>query len=285
MTEPVHRHVQVDGAELDVLVGGRAESGDATVCTAHPTESMDQALGLLADITQARVVCVNPRGVGGSSPPAEPADSTLEGMADDLEAVRLALGVHRWVIWGMSGGSMIAQVFAHRHPHALEGLILDSAGPCLSMALRDAGCAMSPFFPRWRDGLTAAGLSADPDAGLERADTIWEPLPKLGWVLRRAAGPVVLVAPSEPSPQMRRVMPSLLAFDARAWLSAIRVPTLVLGGAADEVAPLSHLHTLHEAIPASTFIAIEGAGHVPIMEKPAEVGAAVRSFLSRRVWA
>jgi len=81
------------------------------------------------------------------------------------------------------------------------------------------------------------------------------------------------------------VMPSLLAFDARAWLSAIRVPTLVLGGAADEVAPLSHLHALHEASPASTFIAIEGAGHVPIMEKPAEVGAAVRSFLSRRVWA
>jgi len=166
--------VQVDGAELDVLVGGHDESAAATVCTAHPTESMDRALGLLADITQARVVCVNPRGVGGSSPPAGPPDSVLECMVDDLETVRLAIGVDRWVIWGMSGGSMIAQVYAHRHPHALAGLILDT---------------------------------------------------------------------------------------------------------------LTHLRALHQAIPGSTFVAIEGAGHVPVVEKPAEVGAAVRSFLSQRVWA
>jgi pimeloyl-ACP methyl ester carboxylesterase len=25
---------------------------------------------------------------------------------------------------------MVAQVYAHRHPRALQGLILDSAGPC-----------------------------------------------------------------------------------------------------------------------------------------------------------
>ena len=281
----MRRKVQVVGAELDVLVGGRQESGAPTLCTTHPTESMDTANGLLADITRARVVCVNPRGVGGSSPLAQPLDSILECMADDLEAVRLALRVRSWVIWGMSGGAMIAQVFAHRHPHALEGLILDSAGPCFSMALRDARCVMSPYFPKWREGLTAAGLSGDPDAGLKGADTIWEEVPSLGWVLRQAAGPVVLVAPSAPSPQMRRVMPSLLAFDARAWLSAIQVPTLVLGGEADQVAPLGHLRALHEAIPGSTFVAIAGAGHVPVVEKPAEVGATVRSFLSQRVWA
>jgi pimeloyl-ACP methyl ester carboxylesterase len=51
-------------------------------------------------------------------------------MADDLEAVRRALGIASWTIWGMSGGSMVAQVYARRHPDALQALVLDSAGPC-----------------------------------------------------------------------------------------------------------------------------------------------------------
>src|SRR5215472_4670377 len=158
MAEPSRKTVPVAGAELDVLVGGRDEPGAGTVCTAHPVESMDDSLALLADITRARVVCVNPRGVGRSSPTQHPGDSTLEVMADDLDAVRRSLGLPRWVIWGMSGGSMIAQVYACLHSETLEGLILDSAGPCFSLTLRDAECVMSPSFPRWRDALRAAGL-------------------------------------------------------------------------------------------------------------------------------
>jgi pimeloyl-ACP methyl ester carboxylesterase len=205
-------------------------------------------------------------------------------MADDLEAVRRALGLGPWVIWGMSGGSMIAQVFAGRHPAALQALILDSAGPCFSMTLGDPDCVMSPSFPRWGVGLAAAGLTGDRHAGPRTADTIWEEVPSVGWVLRRESGPVLLVASSKPSGQMRRVMPGLLAFDARPWLTAIRVPTLVLAGTADQVAPLAQLRALHEAIPGSTFTAIKGAGHVPIAEKPTEVAKAVRSFLAQRVW-
>lgn len=288
MAKPVRKRVPVAGAELDVLVGGRDEPGAATLCTAHPVESMDASLSLLADITRARVVCVNPRGVGRSSPPEHPSDSTLEVTADDLDAVRRRLGLPRWVIWGMSGGSMIAQVYAHRHPESLDALILDSAGPCFSVTLRDAGCVMSASFPRWREALAAAGLLPELESARTSQaapdDVIWEELSNVGCVLRSASGRVRLVFPGAPSSQMRRVMPHLLTFDARPWLGDIRVPTLVMGGAGDQVAPPAQLRALHEAIPGSSLELIEGAGHVPVQEKPDEVAVAVRGFLYQRVW-
>jgi pimeloyl-ACP methyl ester carboxylesterase len=277
---PPRRTVQVPRGQLEVLVRGE---GGRTVATAHPLEPIDRVLPLLAEMTGARVVCVNPRGVGGSSAPARPRDSTLDGMADDLDAVRRALGLRRWVLWGMSGGSMIAQVYARRHPRALQALVLDSAGSCFADTLRDPECVLSPAFPRWREALGARGLAPDSDRGeasrTRVADAVWEEVPGAGWVLRHRSGPVLLVSVREPTDQMRRVMPGLLGFDARPWLGEIRVPVLVLGGAGDQVAPPAHLRALHDALPRSHLALLDGAGHVPIGERPAGVGAAVRPFL------
>ena len=156
------------------------------------------------------------------------------------------------------------------------------------MTLRDAGCVMSASFPRWREALAAAGLLPELESARTSQaapdDVIWEELSNVGCVLRSASGRVRLVFPGAPSAQMRRVMPHLLTFDARPWVGDIRVPTLVLGGAGDQVAPPAQLRALHEAIPGSSLELIEGAGHVPVQEKPDEVAVAVRGFLSQRVW-
>jgi 3-oxoadipate enol-lactonase len=265
----VRQVVPVGDASIEVFAAG---GGGRTVCTAHPTDSMEAALPLLANAAGARAVCVNPRGVGGSSTPASAEEETLERMADDVDAVRLALGIDRWVLWGMSGGSMIAQVYAYRHPAALESLILDSAGACFAETLRDPDCMMNP----------ASLAPVDPAPDTADDAWTWTAAPGAGWALRRGAGPVLLVAPSEPSDSMRRIMPALLAFDARPWLDEIRVPTLVLGGAEDRVAPPAQLRALHEAIAGSTLALIEGAGHVPASERPEDVTAAVRRFLDER---
>jgi len=47
--------------------------------------------------------------------------------ADDLEAVRLALGYRSFDVYGGSYGATVAQVFLNRHPHSVRVLVLDSA--------------------------------------------------------------------------------------------------------------------------------------------------------------
>jgi pimeloyl-ACP methyl ester carboxylesterase len=73
---------------------------------------------------------------------------------------------------------------------------------------------------------------------------------------------------------MRRAMPRLWEIDARPWLGAVRVPALVICGTDDPVAPLRHARAIHDAIAGSTWLAIEGAGHVPTAERRPEVAAA-----------
>jgi pimeloyl-ACP methyl ester carboxylesterase len=81
----------VDGAELDIVVEGENRPDSLTVSITHPIESMHQAVAAIVSITGARVVSINPRGVGGSSSAWRPMDSALETLADDLDAVRRAL--------------------------------------------------------------------------------------------------------------------------------------------------------------------------------------------------
>jgi pimeloyl-ACP methyl ester carboxylesterase len=93
---------------------------------------------------------------------------------------------------------MVAQVYARRHLRALQGLILDSAGPCFASTLHDPDCVMSPASPALQKVLATRGLIPDADASLDAGDPIWEELPGTGWVLRLGSGPALLVAPSTP---------------------------------------------------------------------------------------
>jgi pimeloyl-ACP methyl ester carboxylesterase len=242
-----------------------------TICAAHPAEPLGEgAAELLAAASGAQAVCVNPRG------------PRLEEMVEEIDAARRERGLDRWVFWGMSGGGWLAQIYAHRHPDALAGIIVEGACPCFRERLADPVCVLSPFFPAWRGALEAAGL-LDPESHREASpadDSEWIEIPTVGSVFRRRNGPALLVSPMPVSDGMRRVMPELWRFDSRAWLSTIRVPTLVLAGTADPVAPLVHVRAVHEAIPNSRWVAVEGAGHVPVAERRPEVEA-VRGFLGK----
>jgi pimeloyl-ACP methyl ester carboxylesterase len=63
-------------------------------------------------------------------------------------------------------------------------------------------------------------------------------------------------------------------------IGALRVPTLVLAGAADAVVPAAAAQRLAAAIPDATLTIWSRVGHAPMLERPAEFAAAVRTFVA-----
>jgi pimeloyl-ACP methyl ester carboxylesterase len=95
------------------------------------------------------LIVFDPRGTGGSGevhcvalelgqPPAQALPACAQQLgeaahhftsvdgADDMEAVRVALGVDRLTVFARAHGAFQAQVFARRHPGSVDSLILDS---------------------------------------------------------------------------------------------------------------------------------------------------------------
>lgn len=68
-------------------------------------------------------------------------------------------------------------------------------------------------------------------------------------------------------------------FDAMGRLGELRIPTLVLAGSADQLTPVKYARFLAERIPNAHLAVIQGAGHMVMMERPAEVAKAVQDFL------
>jgi pimeloyl-ACP methyl ester carboxylesterase len=68
--------------------------------------------------------------------------------------------------------------------------------------------------------------------------------------------------------------------DGREDLKRIAVPTLVLCGRQDQATPYELNAEIARLIPGAVFVAIERCGHLSTMEKPAEVSAAMRHWLT-----
>lgn len=283
MGKTERKRIELGDGSLDVTIGGQEEADVATVCAAHPAGAFGEGpVELLNWTAHSRVVCVNPRGIGASSSvPSGQHTYTLEEMVDDVEKVRRQLRIGPWVFWGMSGGGWLGQIYARKYPDSLLGLILESVCPCFRVRLSDPNCVLSPFHQSWRPALAERGLIFE-DSHAQVGDpnaTEWTDVDRVGSVFRRRNGPALLVSPMPLSSEMRSAMPVLWTVDTRPWLGQIRTPTLVISGTSDPVVPVSHARALHQAIPGSEFLLVEGGGHAPVTEKRPEVARAVQRFL------
>ena len=71
-----------------------------------------------------RMVLFDQRGCGKSRPNASLEDNTTWSLIEDIERLRIHLGVEKWTVFGGSWGSTLALAYAITHPHRVEALVL-----------------------------------------------------------------------------------------------------------------------------------------------------------------
>ncbi len=71
-----------------------------------------------------RIVLFDQRGCGQSTPHASLEENTTWHLVSDIEALREALGIEAWQVFGGSWGSTLALAYAQKHPERATELVL-----------------------------------------------------------------------------------------------------------------------------------------------------------------
>ncbi|MBL6455433.1 alpha/beta fold hydrolase [Belnapia sp. T6] len=204
----------------------------------------------------------------GASPPVEPG---FPALAAALGRMLDAAELDRADLVGHSIGGMVALEFALTYPDRVRSLVLYASPPAFGgrgpdfrdrflaarLAPLDAGRGMAALAPEVVEGL----LGDDPDP--------------------EAAPAAIASMAAVPESGYRAALATLVTFDRRADLGRVEVPTLVLVGEADALAPFPVMHGMAGAIPGARMAIIAYAGHLAHLERPTEFNAMLCSFLDR----
>jgi proline iminopeptidase len=89
-----------------------------------PGGAINPTMRRFFDPARWRMTLFDQRGCGRSRPNASLEDNTTWALIDDIERLRVRLGVDRWTVFGGSWGSTLALAYAAAHPERVESLIL-----------------------------------------------------------------------------------------------------------------------------------------------------------------
>lgn len=193
-------------------------------------------------------------------------DYSMAMLAGDLAALLDALGIERAHVGGISIGGMVAQTFAAVHPERIASLILCDTAMII------------PPASLWQERIAAVranGISAIADGVL----ACWV---TPGFINTPAARGLRAMLNATSSDGYAGCAAAIVAADLTAGTGRLQVPALVLVGDSDLATPVTSSEALQRAIAGSALIVIEGAAHIPTVEKPAETTSAILDFLAPR---
>jgi proline iminopeptidase len=183
-----------DGNRVYWETCGNPRGKPAVVLHGGPGSGCTPYLRRLFDPSAYRIVLLDQRGCGRSIPHASAYETdmgvnTTAHLIADLERLRRHLGSERWLVWGVSWGSVLGLRYAQTRPEAVSELVLTCVGTGSNaegaLLTRGLGKIFPEAFERFvaevpvdeRDGNLAAAynrLIESPDpAARQRAARAW----------------------------------------------------------------------------------------------------------------
>lgn len=248
-------HIKVNRERLFYAVSRAAEDIPALVLIHGAGGSRLHWPGELRRLSGATVYTLDLPGHGRSG---RRGCDTIEDYAGAVVEFLDTLGIEQAVVAGHSMGGAIALTLALDSPDHVAGLVLMATGARLRVAPAVLESIRSDFEGSAEIITRFAWSPEAPPA-----------LTELGRRALLETGPDVLFGD----------LAACDRFDVMKRLGEIESPTLVIAGTADQLTPPRYARFLAEHIPDTRWVLVEGAGHMVMLERPAEVAGAVREFL------
>lgn len=191
--------------------------------------------------------------------------------ADTVEALAagiLAEAPPRFALAGLSMGGIVAMEIVRQAQDRVTRLALFDTNP---LAESDkVRASREPQIAEARAGGLEALIRREMwpvylQAGSDRQDIL-----DLALTMALAQGPAVF----ERQSRALQTRP-----DQQETLRGYAGPALILCGEDDRLCPVKRHTLMHELVPGSTLLVVPGAGHLPTLETPAAVCAAMRAWL------
>jgi pimeloyl-ACP methyl ester carboxylesterase len=184
-----------------------------------------------------------------------------------MAAAILAEAPPRFALAGLSMGGIVAMEMLHEAPGRIERLALLDTNPLAEAP--EVRARRQPQIDRALAG-DLDGVMRDEMKPNYLADPSDMALLDLCMDMARGLGPEVF---------RRQSLALRDRSDQTATLAAFKGPALVLMGEHDRPCPRDRHELMHRLMPQSRLVIVEGAGHLPPLERPEETTAALRRWL------
>jgi proline iminopeptidase len=263
-----------------------------------PGASHDYFLPYLVPLAKTnRLIFIDERGSGRSEKLEDPSGYTVENMVDDVEAVRLALGLGKISLLGHSCGGVLAEAYALKYQRNLTHLVLASTFHStrqLNAVFRRMMEAMTPELRDRIERMERAGLFG------HGKDYEKNRYPAEYMVAAWGEGYFPYLYQRRPDPNYDAIGNGVMSWDLyrTMWgshgefvidgnltsveyadrLGTVAVPTLITVGDHDEVAP-SISRDMQRLIPGSKLVVLPQSGHMTFVDQPAMSIRGIDEFL------
>jgi pimeloyl-ACP methyl ester carboxylesterase len=259
--------------------------GPALVCLPGGPGRAAEYLGDLGGLSRwRRLVLLDPRGVGLSADPADPATFRVDRLVGDVDALRAHLGLERMDLLAHSAGAVLATLYAAAHPERVSRLVLVTpslAAVGVGISEQEAQAALEsrsaqPWYPAARaalDEILKGSMSLEAFGASRpffygRWDEAARVHATVGVAQRHQAARLGYFNGLELDPAA-----------TRAALRKLTGPVLLYAGDMDPLVTPAMVGAAAPLFNDAAVVIQPGAAHFPWVEDPAAFTAAVSAFL------
>lgn len=236
------------------------------------------------DPTFYRIIILDQRGAGRSTPLGDLRNNDIPHLVGDLEALRAHLGIDRWMVFGGSWGSTLSIAYAEAHPDRVIGLVLRGIFLMRKSEIDWFLYGMKQIFPEAWNHFNAYIPVAERDDLLEAYwKRLTHPDPSIHmpaarvWSMYEGSCSTLMPSPElvSASGEDNHAL-GLARIEAHYFrnnmldpedkllrdIRAIRhIPAVIVQGRYDIVCPIRTADELHRAWPEADYIIVPDAGH------------------------